>query len=151
MRARAEKVDVLDWNNSSPPLKNETVKLSQETISLFPGAAISTGGQLSDSKTKWYLLEFIWDTIVRWRLEDHSTDLTIDYHNCRITIQRIQTSEAYRFLGVWITPNGSSQEQTYQIRKIKHHGQTDSGQATSGGNINRTTFKKLSINQSSTP
>ena len=109
---------IIQVSPSPPTPKNKTIKLDQYSLNLILGSVIATGGQLSASKTKWYLLEFIWDTSGKWRLEDQSTNLKIDSQYGRIPIQWLPYSQASRILEVWITPDVSSKEQTSQLKKI---------------------------------
>ena len=102
----------------NPDYKNETVKLPQDNLNLFTGSAREIGGKISASKTKWYLLEFLWDTAGKWRLADHATNLTIDFRDGRIPIQWLLPSQTSRILWVWIASDGYSQKQTTHIRKI---------------------------------
>ena len=65
-----------------PPLTStptsETVNLSQTGLDLFSGASQTTGGQVSVRKTKWYHLEFKWDSQGQWRLAENPSDLFLN-------------------------------------------------------------------------
>ena len=98
--------------------KNETVRLAQDILDLFSETEISIRWQLSTSKTNLYILKFLLDTAGKWRLSEHSPDLTIKYWDIRIPIQWLSPSQDSRILWVWVAPNGSSQEHTAQLRKI---------------------------------
>ena len=80
-------------NNSdhilTPNTHKKTTKLALDVLDLLAGAARPTGRKLSATKTKCYLLEFIWEPAGKLRLENHSPDLTIKSHDDRKPIQRI--------------------------------------------------------------
>ena len=96
-----ENSKIIQVSPSTLPPKNDTVKSSQEILNLFTRAPRATGGQIRTSKTKCYLLEFLWDLYEKLRLSDNSPKLTIDSKDVRKSIECLLTSQAYRILGVW--------------------------------------------------
>ena len=46
-------------------------------MDIFIISAQSIGGQISQDKTKWYLLEFIWDSAGKWRLADNGAHISL--------------------------------------------------------------------------
>ena len=60
-------------NNST----EDTVKLSQEGLNIFSGAARKTGGEVSVQKNKWYLLDFTWDPEGKWHLASNKAHISL--------------------------------------------------------------------------
>ena len=55
----------------------ETIKLAENYLNIFAGAAKATGGKVSAEKTKCYLMDFKWDPEGKYRLSDREATLTI--------------------------------------------------------------------------
>ena len=70
------------------------------------------------SKTKWYLLEFIWDSPGRRKLRNNDMDLTVTTNNITDTIEKLLPYQASRIMSVWISPDGTSTLQTEKVREI---------------------------------
>ena len=78
------------------------MKTSQEGFHISSGAYQATGGQVSVKKTKWYLLDFKWDKLRNWRVDNNNADLFIQIPKAPQKIERLTPSEASIILGVWI-------------------------------------------------
>ena len=53
---------IIQFDLSPNTSTKDTAKLSQNELDVFTGAVRETGGQVSALKTKWCLMEFIWDS-----------------------------------------------------------------------------------------
>ena len=60
------------------------------------------GGKFSHRKPKWYLLEFIYNSSGRWKLENNDSDITVTTNNKKDTIERVPPSQASQITGVRI-------------------------------------------------
>ena len=96
----------------------DIVKISQSGLDLFSGAAETTCVQVSVSKIKWHLLDFKWDSTGQCRLAENQADLFLDTPEGPQKIERLPPYQSSRILGVWISPNGSSNEQTKQLKEV---------------------------------
>ena len=84
----------------------DTVKISQEGLNIFVGAARAAGGQVSVQKTRWYLLDFNCNPEVKWHLEKNNSHLSLKTQEGDKHIEILTPSQASRILGVWISPKG---------------------------------------------
>ena len=96
----------------------KTVKLSQKGLNTFSVADQATGGQVRVENTKWNLLEFIWDTKVKWRLVKKYSHLSLTYYEVTQTIKQPPPSHASSILGVWISPYISSARKTNRLWQL---------------------------------
>ena len=83
-----------------------TIKLSQSGLDIFSGAAQETYGTVSVNKTKWYLLEFKWDSTGKWSLADNKADMFLNPPDGLQKIECLPPSQASIILCVWIVPDG---------------------------------------------
>lgn len=109
-------------NNSYNSLIPNTYKQKCETGARHPWY-ICRGSKSHKKKIKcyfkkWYLLELLWDSAVKWRLSNNSPNLKIDFLGGMKLIQWLPPSQASWILGTCVSTNGSSQEHTAQLRKI---------------------------------
>ena len=84
-------IQIYPYNNI--PTK-EKMKLAQEGLDMFSGAAQSMGGQVSTAKDKWYLLEFKWDKVGKWRQDDNEAYLFIQTPTGPQKVERLPPSGA---------------------------------------------------------
>ena len=108
-------------DNSDPPLTPKTNRWNHGTSTIHHWSLWQVSNiqwrKIKCYKKKWYLLEFLSDSSGKWRLAYPYLNLTIDYWNGRQMIKQIFYYQDSWIIGIWIPPNGSSQEHISQLRK----------------------------------
>jgi hypothetical protein len=91
----------------------------QSVVDRWEGSVQATGGALVPSKSYWYLLDFVW-TQGKWKYKSIQAmpgDITIrGVDGIRVTLERLDPSEARETLGVHIAMDGNWRE---EIRVLK--------------------------------
>ena len=73
---------------------------------------METEVQVSVHKTKCYLIEFNRDPVGKWYLAKNNDYILLETQEKYQRIERLPTSQSSSILGVWISPDGYSHEQT---------------------------------------
>ena len=95
------------------------IKEMQNALNLWEGLIKATGGALSVEKCCWWAIDFHWNADGTWRYKK-AEEITGSLHakdsnNHIQTITRLEVSEAFETLGVFLAPDGN---QTSQIKKL---------------------------------
>ena len=72
----------------------DTINLYQEGSDIFSVSDQAMRGQVSETKTKWYLLEFEWDKAGNWRLDNNEAYLFLQTLERPQKIERLPPYEA---------------------------------------------------------
>jgi hypothetical protein len=82
----------------------------------------STGGAINMQKSFWYLIAWVWKKgipkIATSTTAPGKMELTSGYSSTTTTVPRIEPSDSFRTLGVYISPSGS---QLKQIKVLRQH------------------------------
>jgi hypothetical protein len=91
----------------------------QDVVNRWEGSVRATGGALVPSKSYWYLLDFSWKS-GKWRYRSKSDmpgNISIrGVDGVRVTLERLEPSEARETLGVFIAMDGNWRE---EVRVLK--------------------------------
>jgi hypothetical protein len=91
----------------------------QDVVNQWEGSVRATGGALVPSKSYWYLLDFLWKS-GKWQYRSISNmpgDISIrGVDGVRVTLERLEPSEARGTLGVFIAMDGNWRE---EVRVLK--------------------------------
>ena len=119
-------VDDTDLVHSSPPDLEirEMVSEMQAVVDTWEGGLRASGGALVPSKSYWYLIHFTFQKN-KWsysNIEETPGSLSIREVSGpnRVTLDRLEVSEARETLGVFIAMDGNHNTQTAEFLKIAH-------------------------------
>jgi hypothetical protein len=97
----------------------------QAGVNLWEGIIDATGGALVVEKSCWWLIDFIWDDQGNFKyaaIEDTPGQLTVkDWDGIVKPIQRMEPTEAYETLGLWMAPDGNLDEQFDRLLTMVKH------------------------------
>ena len=93
----------------------------QNSLTMWHGLLCATGGKLVLDKCFWYMVDFKWQN-KQWKYKT-STELPGKIHvtinqNKRITIPRLETSEARRTLGVRLVLDGNDETEAQYLQEV---------------------------------
>jgi hypothetical protein len=96
----------------------------QDSIDLWCGLIKATGSAFSLKKSRWWLLDFHWNPDGTWRYatrEELPGNLSAeDYDGTIKDVTRLETSEAFETLGVWIAPEGTQDRAFNELCTCSH-------------------------------
>jgi hypothetical protein len=114
-------VDDTDIITYSSRLNNQQVIAQmQQNINLWAGGLAATGGQLEPEKTYWYNINFKWNQ-GRWAytsIAESPANLTTDDLSGDVdTLERVETKEGRRTLGVRLAPDGNNEAEYKYLKE----------------------------------
>jgi hypothetical protein len=93
----------------------EILAQMQLGVNLWEGIIDATGGALSVEKSRWWLIDFLWDDNEEYtyaKIADLLGELTVkDFNDIIKPIQRMEPDQAFETLGLWIAADGSLDRQ----------------------------------------
>ena len=125
-------------NDPSPSATPESVTLKlQQSINFWEATLRASGGALAPAKCHWYLIDYRWQGNQWFIVPPSDSQATITVRSPsgrRVTIDRVDPSEARKTLGVWTAPTGSmdaeleylktkvqSWVEKIRVRHLPHH------------------------------
>jgi len=92
----------------------------QQSLNLWHGLLKVTGGDLVPEKCFWYLIDFTWGKdswqYTKWKDQDRTLSIPSS-DGTKITIPRLDTTEARRTLGVRLAPDGNNLAEYQHLRE----------------------------------
>ena len=113
--AFVDDTDLIQTSKDGTETGAEILEQMQEGVNMWEGIIDATGGALAVEKSRWWLIDFIWDDRGNYRyatIDDTPGQLTVrDWDGIVKPIQRMEPTEAYETLGLWMAPDGNLDEQ----------------------------------------
>ncbi len=113
--AFVDDTDLIQTSKDGTETGDEMREQMQAGVNTWEGIIDATGGALAVEKSRWWLIDFIWDEKGNYRyatIEDTPGQLTVkDWDGIVKPIQRMEPTEAYETLGLWMAPDGNLDEQ----------------------------------------
>ena len=89
---------------------NDVMSKMQKSMDMWEGLIKATGGALLAEKCCWWAIDFKWHSNGSWAyasIDDAPGPLeAMDYDGTRKLVQRLEVTEAFETLGVFIVPDG---------------------------------------------
>jgi hypothetical protein len=97
---------------------------AQKALDRWEALIKATGGALAVSKCRWWAVDFAWNADGSWQyrrtVELPGVLRALDHDNIRKVVPRLDHTEAYETLGVFVAPDGNHQvEYEYLMTKAK--------------------------------
>jgi hypothetical protein len=103
--------DLVQTGKTGQETAQEVLVQMQAGIDLWGGLIKATGGAFSLKKSRWWLIDFKWNTDGTWSYatnEDNPGVILAEDFDARIKeVTRLAPSKAFKTLGVWIAPDGN--------------------------------------------
>jgi hypothetical protein len=113
--AFADDTDLVQTGKDGSETGLEILEQMQAGVNLWEGIIDATGGALLVEKSRWWLIDFLWDENSEYtyaKIADLPGELTVkDFDGIVKAIQRMEPDEAFETLGLWIAANGSLDRQ----------------------------------------
>jgi hypothetical protein len=113
--------DVIQSVLSETPAQAQAQAQLQEAIDTWEFSLKATCGALVPEKTVWWLVSFVWNGS-SWQyasIQDSPGEVKVNnISDSRKTIKCLEAHEAYETLGVFLAPDGNSQAQFKNMRKV---------------------------------
>jgi hypothetical protein len=108
--AFVDDTDVVHGGKNTKTKGEEVIPEMQEVVDRWEGSIRATGGALVPSKSYWYLIDFVWKN-GQWKyrsIKSMPGDISIrGVDGIRVTLERLEPSEARETLGVFIAMDGN--------------------------------------------
>jgi hypothetical protein len=112
--AFVDDTDVVHGGKNTKSTGEEVLHEMQEVVDRWEGSVRATGGALVPSKSYWYLIDFVWQNGA-WKYRSKKVmpgEITIrGVDGLRVTLERLEPSEARETLGVYIAMDGNWREE----------------------------------------
>jgi hypothetical protein len=113
--AFVDDTDLIQTSKDGTETGDEMREQMQIGVDLWKGIIDVTGRALAVEKSCWWLIDFIWDDQGNFKyaaIKDTPGQLTVkDWDGIVKPIQRMEPTEAYETLGLWMAPDGNLHKQ----------------------------------------
>jgi hypothetical protein len=118
--AIVDNADLVQTSEKGNQCFHKVAKKMQDALSAWEGGLKVTGGAIVPEKSNWYLIDFVWDK-GNWRYKTmEKTAATLRIRNCTGTVkvlERLETHDARRTLGVRLAPDGNNAAEAIFLRE----------------------------------